>query len=370
MEEKGFRKWVQKINNPRWGWLVSLALIFVGSFSGWIIRGFCLALALILGVIIFYDTEIAKGRPDSPHSKKKRLGRTGLAAAVMLVVAVFIFLGANRAETFAQQWHDNTSENHATPANKPATATQVASTQAPTIPPQTVPSQAAQITLAQNKRRKLKLNHPMSVPGTTTPSATLPFGASIVNNAGKIGEVDLRGNAVHSFSPNATIVNNQPTGEVKKVTGEKNTVDQLDDEDKTASTPTVFHLYNVQNAHISSGVVCGLNNDFVKTSGPTENLQIENTQINDPQVCAWQAFFISTCSHKDDIAAYLSAWESAQEREWVNLSDEMREKNIAQVRELKQRLSDAVQNNDDIRDCHDATARLVWSRPDFPVMQP
>jgi hypothetical protein len=81
--------------------LVPIALLFGGSFSGSIVRAICLIAAAFVSTWIFYDTELAKGSP--PHSSRKRKCLTGAALTIFILLALILFFGSNRFESWAMR---------------------------------------------------------------------------------------------------------------------------------------------------------------------------------------------------------------------------------------------------------------------------
>jgi hypothetical protein len=92
------------LNHSRWTLLAPLGLIVLASFSGNIVRAFCLIGAVGIGIWIVHDTEFAKGTEIAWHSRQKHFSRTAIASLVLIIVAVGIFWVSNRIEAFAQNW--------------------------------------------------------------------------------------------------------------------------------------------------------------------------------------------------------------------------------------------------------------------------
>lgn len=101
---KQWNRFVSKFKHSRWTLLAPLGLIVLASFSGNIVRAFCLIGAVIISIWIVYDTEFAKGTETARHSRKKHIGRTAIASLVLIIAAVGILWLSNRIEAFAQNW--------------------------------------------------------------------------------------------------------------------------------------------------------------------------------------------------------------------------------------------------------------------------
>jgi hypothetical protein len=93
----GWMRVVSKVKHSRWTMLVPLALVFVGSFQGSLVRALCLSLAVLIATWIFYDTELAKDKPA------QRKWRTSEAFIVFVVLAVLIFWSSNILERLTQK---------------------------------------------------------------------------------------------------------------------------------------------------------------------------------------------------------------------------------------------------------------------------
>jgi hypothetical protein len=93
---------LSRFTHSRWTLLAPLGLTILASFSGSVVRAFCLLGALIISTWIVYDTEFAKGPEMARHTRNKRIRRTVATSIVFAIVATCIFWGSNRIDTFAQ----------------------------------------------------------------------------------------------------------------------------------------------------------------------------------------------------------------------------------------------------------------------------
>src|SRR5580698_651185 len=155
----GWRHSVSKLNHSRWRMLAPLGLIVLASFTGNVVRIFCLVGAVGISIWIIYDTEVAKGADGARHSRRKHLGLTALAALILMIVAFGIFWASNRIESFAQSRGKNDTTKTVETASAPASgsgATQNAPTEG-------TPATSAQSTTAQ-KAQNHKANPTTVVP--------------------------------------------------------------------------------------------------------------------------------------------------------------------------------------------------------------
>ncbi|MFI5058382.1 MAG: hypothetical protein ACHQLQ_09355 [Candidatus Acidiferrales bacterium] len=170
---------IDEIKHSRWAMLVPLALVFLGTFQGQLVRGLCLIAAVGVSIWILRDTELVKGNPE--HSPKKRNRRTLVACLVLALVAALLFLGSNRLDQWAV----------ASKIEKPKPdSSQVAITQ------QAISSPPANAPAVKPPAKPLKKHSSEPAPPQPTYSATNPTG-SIINQG---STVDAQ-QTVNNFGP-------------------------------------------------------------------------------------------------------------------------------------------------------------------------
>jgi hypothetical protein len=218
-----------------------------------------------------------------------------------------------------------------------------------------------------SKPTKKSMHEPELIPAAPPGPAN-----SIVNNAGKIEDLQISGSDVIALpgGAGATILNAHPGSETSKVKIDNSRVlgsPSNTQPSQTSPAPRAFlRVSKGSNVTLDNVVGCGVGST-VRADGERNRIKVTNSSINDPKQCDWIEFVNQLKSHQSDIAMFVISWKAAQEAGWKGLPPDTKE---AYRREFDTITEDLINTAGNGGQYSTAISGLYQKPPTFDLKRP